>query len=67
MADEQAATGLNPAQRISVRVVQNAGLGAKVAPSSSRGRQVALVTAAAGVLLAYVALQLSSASRRSRS
>ena len=66
VADEQAATGLGPAQRISLRVVQKAGLGAKVTPSPSRGRQVALVTAAAGVLLAYVALQLSSAARRGK-
>ncbi len=65
VADEQAATGLSPAQRISVRVVQNAGLGAKVTPNPSRGRQVALVTAAAGMLLAYVGLQLS-AGRRNR-
>ncbi len=66
VADEQAATGLNPAQRISLRVVQNAPLGAKVTPSSSRGRQVGLVTGAAGLLLAYVALQLSAATRRNR-
>lgn len=66
VADEQAATGLNPAQRISLRVVQNAGLGAKVTPSPSRGRQVALITALAGMLLAYVGLQLSSAARRGK-
>jgi hypothetical protein len=64
VADEQAATGLLPAQRISLRIVQNAGLGGKVSPLASRARQVALVSAAAGMLLAYVGLQLTSAARR---
>ena len=66
VADEQAATGLNPAQRISLRIVQNAGVGNKVTPSSSRGRQVAVVAGAAGLLLAYVGLQLTGANRRNR-
>jgi len=66
VAEEQAATGLNPAQRISLRVVQNAPLGAKVTPSPSRGRQVGVVAGAGGVLLAYVGLQLSAATRRNR-
>ena len=66
VADEQAATGLNPAQRLSLRIVQNAGPGGKVSPLASRGRQVALVSAAAGMLLAYVGLQLTSAARRTR-
>jgi hypothetical protein len=61
---EQAATGLAPPQRISLRIVQNAGPGGKVSPLPSRGRQVGLVAAAAGMLLAYVGLQLTSASRR---
>lgn len=66
VADEQAATGLTPPQRISLRIVQNAGVGNKVTPSPARGRQVAVVTGAAGLLLAYVGLQLSGASRRNR-
>lgn len=66
VADEQAATGLNPVQRVSLRIVQNAALGSKVAPSPSRGRQVAVVTGAVGMLLAYVALQLGAAARRNQ-
>lgn len=62
--DEQTATGLNPAQRLSLRIVQNAGPGNKVSPSTQRARQVGLVAAAAGVLLAYVGLQLTAAARR---
>ena len=61
--DEQAATGLDPAQRLSLRIVQNAGPGSKVSPVPRRARQVAAVAAAAGVLLAYVGLQLRSARR----
>lgn len=66
VAEEQAATGLNPAQRLSLRIVQNAGAGNKVTPNPSRGRQVAVVSGAAGMLLAYVGLQLGSAARRTR-
>lgn len=66
VADEQAATGLNPAQRISLRIVQNAPLGNKVTPSASRGRQVGVVAGAVGLLVAYVALQLNAASRRDK-
>ncbi|HUR76474.1 MAG TPA: hypothetical protein VMZ22_00885 [Acidimicrobiales bacterium] len=62
--DEQAATGLGPAERLSLRIVQNAGLGAKVSPVPRRARQVAAVAAAAGVLIAYVGLQLRSAPRQ---
>jgi hypothetical protein len=62
--DEQAATGLDPAERLSLRIVQNAGPGAKVSPVPSRARQVAAVSAAAGMLLAYVGLQLRSARRQ---
>ena len=63
--DEQAATGLEPAKRLTLRIVQNAGPGNKVSPVPQRARQVAAVAAAAGMLLAYVGLQLRSA-RRSR-
>lgn len=66
VADEQAATGLNPVQRISLRVVQSAGLGVKVSPLPSRARQIGLVAGAAGMLVAYVGLQLGSAARRNR-
>ena len=62
--DEQAATGLPPAQRISLRIVQDAPVGAKVSPVPRRARQVAAVTGAAGVLLGYVGLQLRSARRQ---
>jgi hypothetical protein len=62
--DEQAATGLEPAARLTLRIVQDAGLGGKVSPSSRRARQVAAVSGAAGVLLAYVGLQLRSARRQ---
>jgi hypothetical protein len=62
--DEQAATGLPPAERLVLRIVQNAGPGNKVSPVAQRARQVALVSAAAGMLLAYVGLQLRSARRR---
>ncbi|HVZ78099.1 MAG TPA: hypothetical protein VG818_08990 [Gemmatimonadaceae bacterium] len=61
--DEQAATGLDPATRLSLRVIQNAGPGLKVSPVTQRARQVALVAAAGGMLLAYVGLQLRSARR----
>jgi hypothetical protein len=63
--DEQAATGLPPAERLSLRIVQNAGPGNQVSPVPSRARQVAAVSAAAGMLLAYVGLQLRSARRSS--
>lgn len=62
--DEQAATGLAPAERLSLRIVQRAGLGVKVSPVSRRARQVAAVAFAGGVLLAYVGLQLRSARRQ---
>ena len=62
--DEQAATGLPPAERLSLRIVQNAGPGNKVSPVPARARQVAAVSAAAGMLLAYVGLQLRSARRQ---
>jgi hypothetical protein len=62
--DEQAATGLPAIERLSLRIVQNAGLGGKVSPVSQRARQIAAVSAAAGVLLSYVALQLRSARRQ---
>ena len=62
--DEQAATGLPPAERLSLRIVQNAGPGSKVSPVPARARQVAAVAAAAGMLLAYVGLQLRSARRQ---
>jgi hypothetical protein len=62
--DEQAATGLNAAQRLSLRIVQDAGSGVKVEPSTSRARQVGVVAAGAAVLLAYVGLQLAGAARR---
>lgn len=65
--DEQAATGLPPTERLSLRIVQNAGAGHKVSPVSSRARQVAAVAAAAGMLLAYVGLQLRSARRQPQS
>jgi capsular polysaccharide biosynthesis protein len=61
---EQAATGLPPVERISVRVVQPAGIGTKVSPVSRRALQVAAVAGAAGVLIAYVGLQLRSARRQ---
>ena len=61
--DEQAATGLDPAERLTLRIVQNAGVGNKVSPVPQRARQVAAVSAAAGMLLAYVGLQLRSARR----
>jgi hypothetical protein len=61
--DEQAATGLDPVERLSLRIVQNANLGVKVSPVPRRARQVAAVAAAAGILLAYVGLQLRSARR----
>lgn len=66
VADEQAATGLNPAQRISLRIVQNAGPGGRVSPLTSKARQTALIAGAAGVLVAYVGLQLAAAARRNR-
>jgi capsular polysaccharide biosynthesis protein len=62
---EQAATGLPPVERISLRVVQNAGVGGKVSPVPRRAVQVAAVAGAAGVLIAYVGLQLRSARRNS--
>ena len=62
--DEQASTGLDPAARLSLRIVQNAGPGVKVSPVARRARQVAAVAAAGGVLLAYVGLQLRSARRQ---
>lgn len=62
--DEQAATGLPPAERLSLRVVQNASLGTKVSPVPARARQVAAVAAGAGVVLAYVGLQLRAARRQ---
>jgi hypothetical protein len=62
--DEQAATGLAPTERLTLRFVQNAGFGGKVSPVPRRARQVAAVAGAAGVLLAYVALQLRSARRQ---
>jgi hypothetical protein len=65
--DEQAATGLPPAERLVLRIVQNAGVGIKVSPVTQRARQVAAVSAAAGLLLAYVGLQLRSARRRPQS
>jgi hypothetical protein len=61
--DEQAATGLDPAERLTLRIVQNAGPGNKVSPEPQRARQVAAVSAAGGMLLAYVGLQLRSARR----
>jgi capsular polysaccharide biosynthesis protein len=61
--DEQAATGIAPAERLSLRIVQNAGVGHKVSPVPSRARQVAAVAAVGGMLLAYVGLQLRSARR----
>jgi hypothetical protein len=62
--DEQAATGLAAPERLSLRIVQNAGPGNKVSPVPQRARQVAGVAAAAGMLLAYVGLQLRSARRQ---
>jgi hypothetical protein len=62
--DEQAATGLAPQERLTLRIVQNAGAGVKVSPVATRARQVAGVSAAAGVLIAYVGLQLRSARRQ---
>jgi hypothetical protein len=62
--DEQAATGLPAPERLSLRIVQPAGLGRKVSPAPQRARQVAVVAAAAGMLLAYVGLQLRSARRQ---
>ena len=64
VTEEQAATGLDPILRLSLRIVQDAGPGVKVAPLASRGRQVGIVAGAAGVLLAYVGLQLGTARRR---
>lgn len=63
VADEQAATGLDPAQRISLRIVQNAPVGRKTSPVATRAQQVAAVSGAAGLLLGYVGLQLRSARR----
>ncbi len=65
--EEQAGTGLDPAQRLSLRIVQNAPLGTKVSPAATRARQVAASAGAGGVLLGYVGLQLRSARRRSQS
>lgn len=62
--DEQAATGLPPVERLSLRIVQDARYGGQVSPQSRRARQIAAVSAAAGVLLAYVVLQLRSARRQ---
>lgn len=62
--EEQAATGLDPVQRISLRIVQNAPLGQKVSPVPRRALQVAAVAGAAGVLAGYVGLQLRSARRQ---
>lgn len=64
VTEEQAATGLDPVLRLSLRIVQDAGPGVKVSPLPSRARQVGIVFGAAGVLVAYVGLQLVSARRR---
>ena len=62
--DEQAATGLPPQQRLSLRIVQDARIGGKVSPVPRRARQIAAVSFAGGVLLSYVVLQLRSARRQ---
>lgn len=64
VTEEQAATGLDPVLRLSLRIVQDAGPGVKVSPLASRARQVGIVAGGAGVLVAYVGLQLASARRR---
>lgn len=64
VTEEQAATGLDPVLRLSLRIVQDAGPGVKVSPLATKGRQNGIVAGAAGVLIAYVGLQLASARRR---
>ncbi len=61
---EQAATGLGANQQLSLRIIQDAGPGRKVSPQLAKARQAAIVAGAAGLILAYVGLQLGSAKRR---
>jgi hypothetical protein len=61
---EQAATGLEPPDRISLRIIQDARPGVQASPDRAKARQVAIVAGGGGLLLAYVVLQLVSAKRR---
>ena len=61
---EQAATGLDPKLQITLRVIQPAGQAVKVSPQAKKARQVGIVAGVAGLVVAYVGLQLGSGRRR---
>lgn len=61
---EQTATGLDPALHLTLRIIQDAGPGIEVSPDRGRARRVGVVAGAAGLLAAYVGLQLGTARRR---
>lgn len=61
---EQTDAGIAPPDQITLTTIQPAALGTQVRPTSSHARSVALTVGGAGLLGAYVVLQLVTARRR---